>query len=309
MIRRTDLISAAGIMVVIALGCETGRAADPNGADANGCGFTLSEDKPLARKPKAGEVRGTLRPTDRIARIWATHRPTGKTYQPTSFDANSGAFVFGNLPGAATVDVCIETTSGRVIEGIDLSPPDPQLLKLAEKRRRQLGLPAEREHVFTRRDANAVVEWVANAKDFLEQRRVLYVKGHGRRATALVELMRTREFHASGGKLVWRVELWQFVNQFGGWDRIANTEITLRRLRVSPAQWRKVHVEWTPKLSVQIARDGAAKPITFTIPDKAAPATSRPANSKPKLETSPKVLGLDTGGNTGEKPEKPTGTK
>ncbi|MFP4141393.1 MAG: hypothetical protein ACLFVY_12595 [Phycisphaerae bacterium] len=297
------------VAVVLAAGHGSGRAADANGADANGCGFALREDKPLARKAKTGEVRGTLRPTDRIARIWATHRPTGKTYQPAGFDANSGAFVFRNLPGASTVDICLETKTGRVIEGIDLSPPDPQLLKLAEKRRRQLGLPAERQHAFTRRDANAVVEWVANAKDFLEQRRVLYVKGHGRRATALVELMRTREFHASDGKLVWRVELWQFVNQFGGWDRIANTEITLRRLRVNPAEWRKVHVEWTPKLSVQIARGGSSKPITFTIPDKASPATSRPANSKPKLDTSPKVLGLDTGGKTVEKPEKPTGTK
>ncbi len=296
-------------MVVIALGSGTGRAGDPNGADANGCGFTLVEDRPLARKPKTGEVRGKLTPADNVARVWATHRPTGKTYQPTSFDANSGAFVFGNLPGAATYDVCLKTKTGRVIEGIDLSPSDAQLLKLAEKRRRQLGLAAERQHTFTRRDANAVVEWVANAKDFLEQRRVLYVKGHGRRATALVELMRTREFHASGGKLVWRVELWQFVNQFGGWDRLANTEITLRRLRVSPDPWRKVHVEWTPKLSVQIARDGSSKPIRFAIPDKAEPATSRPANSKPKLDTSPKVLGLDPGGKTVEKPEKPTGTK
>ncbi len=295
--------------MLLALGYGAGQGADANGVDANGCEFRLTEDKPLARKAKPGDVRGTIQPAGKVARLWATHRPTGRTYQPTSFDANSGAFVFRNLPGAATVDVCIETTSGRVIEGIDLSPPDPQLLKLAQKRRKQLGLPAQREHVFTRRDANAVVQWVANAKDFLEQRRVLYVKGHGRRATALVELMRTREFHASGGKLVWRVELWQFVNQFGGWDRIANTEITLRRLRVSPADWRKVHVEWTPKLSVHVDRGGSSEPVTFTIPGKVDPATSRPANSKPKLDTSPKVLGLDASNNASDPHEKPTGKK
>jgi hypothetical protein len=181
-------------------------------------------------------------------------------------------------------------------------------LKLAEKRRRQLGLPAEREHNFTRRDANELVEWVANAEDFLEQRRVLYVQGHGRRATLLVELMRTRAFHASGGKLVWRVELWYFVNQFGGWDRLANTEVMLRRLRVGRARWRSVHVGWLPALSVHVDADGRSRPLRFTIPAKTDPATSRPANTKPQLDTAPKVLGLDAESETAELPEdKPTG--
>jgi hypothetical protein len=308
MIRRAIFIPAV-ICMAVTFGHGVCQAGDANAADANGCGFELTEDEPLARKPAAGDVRGWLRPAKKIVRLWATHRPSGKTYQPAAFDANSGAFRFRDLPGAATYDVCLETKDGRVIEGIDLSPPDARLIKLAARRRRQLGLPAEREHTFTRRDANALVKWVAKAEDFLEQRRVLYVKGHGRRATLLVELMRTRAFHASGGKLVWRVELWHFVNQFGGWDRLANTEVTVRRLRAGPVAWRKVHVEWLPALSVHVDADGKSEAVKFRIPDKIDPATSRPTNTKPQLKTSANVLGLDAGAEAAELSDRPTGKK
>ncbi|MFP4054173.1 MAG: hypothetical protein ACLFV7_09965 [Phycisphaerae bacterium] len=261
----------------------------------------LTPDKPLTDASRKGDVTGTLSPARRVHRVWLEHRTSGKRYKPDRWDPNSGAFAFCDLPGATRYDVCLETTDGREIEGIDLSPPDQRLLKLAERRREQLDLPAERTHRFTREDANELVQWVAQADDLLEDRRVLYVQGHGKRATLLVELMRTRAFHASGGAIVWRVDLWHFHHQFGGWDRLANTETTLRRLRVRPDDWKKVHVEWTPALTADVDADGKSEPLRFRIPDKANPAIGRTAGTKMKLESAPVILGVQK-----QKPKEPT---
>jgi len=252
----------------------------------------LTPDEPLARAPEKGDVTGVLKPAGKVRRVWLEHRSTAKRYKPDKWDADTGAFAFRGLPGGTNYDVCLETADGREIEGIDLSPPDERLLRLAEKRREQLDLPAERTHRFSREDANELVRWVAQAEDFLEERRVLYVQGHGKRATLLVELMRTREFHASGGAIVWRIDRWHFHHQFGGWDRLANTEATLRRLRVRPNAWRKIHVEWMPALTVHVDAQGKSRPLEFRIPDKANPAIGRTAGTEMKLKTAPVIFGV-----------------
>ena len=239
----------------------------------------LKEDVPTARAPRAGSVRGAVLPADRVSRLYAVSRVTGKTYAPESFDKKTGQFLFKNLPGDATYDIGVRTTDGRTIEGIDLEFQDARLLRLARKRREELKLPPERSHKFGQDDVAELLKFVRDMKDFMDLRRVLYIRGHGRRAVMLLELMRTRQFHASGGAIIWRVELWYFENQFGGWEKLPNQERVLRRERITPRQWGRISVEYTPRLSVYVEPTGFAKPLKYTIaakPEKVQLATALP---------------------------------
>ncbi len=292
----------------------------------------LVEDAPPLPAPKAGDIAGTITGAQKVEALTAVCRATGKTFTTASFDKKTGKFLFKALPGATTYDLKLKLTDGREIEGIDLDICDARMMELAEARRKQLGLKAEEPHKFASEDVKALQDYVKDLKDFMELRRVLYIAGHGRRATMLVELMRNREFHESGGKLVWRVELWYFDYQHGAWERTANQEIILRRERIDPAAWKKISLEYYPQLSVRLDAEGkafgASRPsgdsapfgdsrpfdasangpetssrptdssekmgeITFTIPDKPDPSRGRTADTAAELKTDTHILGLD----------------
>jgi hypothetical protein len=254
----------------------------------------LKEDPPPVSAPKAGDVAGTITPPAMVAKVEAVSRNTLKTSQPAAFDKTTGQFRFANLPGDADYDVRVTTTDGRTIEGIDLSWIEARMVRLAAARRKQLNMPPEREESFDLDDAKAILKWVQDWKDFMEVKRVLYVNGMGKRATVLVELMRTREFHAAGGALVWRVELWYMQNEFGGWDRLANSERVLHRERISPAEWKKIDLQYFPELSAHVNPDGTSKPLHFKLPAKGDLSRGRLADSDPECKTQPHIFGLDT---------------
>jgi hypothetical protein len=252
----------------------------------------LKEDPPPVAAPKSGDVAGTITPPALVAKVEAVSRNTLKTYQVAAFDKATGRFRFANLPGDADYDVRVTTADGRTIEGIDLSWIEARMLRLASARRRQLNMPPEREESFDLDDAKAILKWVEDWKDFMEIKRVLYVNGMGKRATVLVELMRTREFHAAGGSLVWRVELWYMQNEFGGWDRLANSERVLHRERISPRQWKKIDLQYFPELGAHVNADGTSEPLHFRLPDKGDLSRGRLADSEPECKTAPHIFGL-----------------
>ena len=254
----------------------------------------LTEDKPPLPPPRSGDVTGRIEPADRLRQLHAVSRVTGKTFRPDNLDPRTGSFAFRNLPGDATYDICMTTADGRTMEGIDLDFVDARLVRLAAERRKQLDMPPERQHAFSSEDVRELLAHVRDLKDFMEIRRALYIRGHGRRATMLVELMRAREFFdRKGDELIWRVELWYFENQFGGWERLANQERVLRRRRIPEPQWRKIHVEYYPQLSAYVKPDGSSEPVEFRIPDKPDPSRGRVAGSEIEIQTVPHISGLD----------------
>ncbi len=255
----------------------------------------LAEDPPPLPKPQSGDVTGAISPADKVKAesVRLVSRATGETFKPDSFDAKTGAFAFKALAGDATYDVCIETADGRAIEGIDLEFTDARLLRMAAKRREQLKLPAEQTHDFSEDDAKQLEKYVADLDDFLDIRRPIYIQGHGRRATMLVEGIRRRQFYGQKpDEIIWRIELWYFEFDSGGWQRVANQEHVLRRERMKLDDWRKISVEYYPQLSVYISPEGKSEPVKFEIPDKADPACGRPAGTEPKLDTKPFILGV-----------------
>ena len=263
------------------------------------CGAVkLVEDPPPAEPPKSGGITGKIASPAEIVSLHAVSRVTKKKYQPRSFSKKTGSFTFTELPGDATYDLCLSLAGGRVIEGIDLSFVDARLLKLAAERRKDLGLPPERSHKFSQADADGLLAYARDMEDFMEDRRVIYIKGHGPRATMLIELMRLRKFVAASGaarpgKIIWRVELWYFTEQHGGWKRMANQERMLRRIEDTPAMWSRAHIEYYPKLSVYVGADGKSEPVDFKVPAKPDPTRGRVARTDPKMKTRPHILDLD----------------
>jgi len=267
-----------------------------------GAEVRIVEDDPVVGRPRRGRVSGRITPAGMVLEISALSRATGAKYAPASFNKTSGAFAFHNLPGDAAYDICIRTVDGRSIEGIDLRFVDQRFLDLAAARRKQLHLPAEQPRKFTRSDAEQLLEFVEKLKDFMEIRRVLYVRGHGARATVLVELMRDRAFHSSAGdELIWRVELWYFRYEAGGWRRLANQERVLRRRRIDRQSWRKISLEYYPQLSAYVAADGTSQPVEFELPPGPDPSRGRAPNSQVRIRTTPHILGVD-GAATSPKP-------
>jgi hypothetical protein len=255
----------------------------------------LKEDAPVAGPPKTGAISGRLSPAETIKDLRAVSRVTGKEYTPARFDKATGRFAFEALPDDARYDLVVGLADGRRIEGIDLDFIEQRLLNLAEQRRKDLGLPPEPPHTFSAADAQEILKFVADLKDFMDIRRVLYVAGQGRRATMLVELIRARDFHASkAGEVIWRVELWYFQYYSGGWQRLANQERVLRRERLPADQWRKIDVGYYPELGVYLSPQGDSRPVEFTIPEKIDPSRGRPADSDVELKTDPHILGLDS---------------
>ena len=253
----------------------------------------LTEDPPPASKPQNGDVTGTITPTENIKSLQAVSRVSGKSYACDSYDRTTGKFLFKALPGDARYDVCVALKDGREVQGIDLDFADRRLLALADLRRKELGLPVEPPHSFVQQDTKALLDYVTKLEDFMELRRPLYIQAHGGRATMLVELMRTREFYSSAGKIVWRIELWYFEYQHGGWERVPNQERVLHRERVDQALWKKIDFEFYPELSAFVTADGKSRPIDFKLPEKPDPSRGRTANTEPELKTQPHVLGLD----------------
>jgi len=252
----------------------------------------ISEDPPLP-KPENGDVSGVVTPAEQVESLKLVSRATGEEYEAKSFDAETGKVVFEYLPGDAVYDVCIATTDGRAVEGIDLSFVDARLIRLAEQRRAELGVEATPRRNFTADDAEDIMRFVDDLEDFMDLRRVLYIAGWGGRATALVELMRIRDFHADDGEVIWRIELWYFVYHSNGWQRVANQNRVLRRVRTTPDEWAKIAVEYRPQLSVTIDEQGACEPVNFEIPSEIDPSRGRPAGTNPQLDTQPHILGID----------------
>ncbi|MCL2701878.1 MAG: hypothetical protein FWE88_09350 [Phycisphaerae bacterium] len=264
----------------------------------------LVEDPPLSTPPKAGKITGTISPANNIDEVYAMSRNITKRHKVTSFDARTGNFTFDNMPGDAVYDICVKLKDGRVIEGIDLSFVDSRMIRLAELRRKNLGMPSdESPHEFSMEDAKELVKFGADfsANDFMDMGRVLYVQGHGGRATMLVELIRNREFYESNeAEIIWRIELWYYLWQHGGWERVANQERVLRRVRTVFNDWQKISVEYLPTWNVYVDNNGKSAAAKLQIPAKPDPATGRPARSDPALTTEPNLLGITAEKSAGE---------
>ncbi len=86
-----------------------------------------------------------------------------------------------------------------------------------------------------------------------------------------MRLQRDKDFVGNtGDEIVWRIELWYFKNQHGGWEAVAQQNKVLRRERFKTREAYRSATEklkWTPELGgIRIAKDQPRLKITLPEP-------------------------------------------
>lgn len=154
--------------------------------------------------------------------------------------------VFSGLSEDSIYEVRIKLGDGRVLQGVDLSwhsdEPAPE----------DAG-PLDDD------DGKQIQTLVESIRGFENRRDMLRLAGSHDRAVALVQLIRDQPFHGDkAGEVIWRVELWYFMNQHGGWEKVSQQDRVLRRERLkSSTELRQVvdSLVWLPELAMRPAID------------------------------------------------------
>lgn len=210
----------------------------------------------LAGVACAGEttLRGTLTPPAQVKRVVLLDRAQRQEMAPKEvrvaevageFDPKTGAFSFKNLKPDAPYDLFVELNDGTKIEGVDMTPRMPD--------------PAS----FTDDGRVTIEKHFYGMKQFCNENRILQINANGRHAAVLVELCRTTEFHAGGDNVIWRIERWDYAEQFGAWQ-IESSNKVFRRFRLSKDEWAKWRWYFAPEWGGLKAGSTA---LVLTLPD------------------------------------------
>lgn len=122
-----------------------------------------------------------------------------------------------NLQAGETHSITLKLTGGVTLCGVDLSwyAPTPD------------ATPADALSDENRADIGELL----TVPSFYDRTELLLLQGDRRQATGLIQLVRDRDFHAGRGQVIWRVELWYFKYQAGGWEIVQQQAKVLRRER------------------------------------------------------------------------------
>lgn len=163
---------------------------------------------------------------------------------------------FADLRPGTSYDVRVTLADGAILQGVDLAwytaePPDKDAAPLDADDRKQIA---------------AIVQDIPG---FYNKRDLLHLRGDHTRATALLRLVRDKDFYNGKGEIIWRIELWYFKNEAGGWAAIAQQNKVLRRERFKNAESYKdatAMIRWIPGLGgIRVPSDkGAATTVEVT---------------------------------------------
>lgn len=103
---------------------------------------------------------------------------------------------------------------------------------------------------------------------FYDKVNLLTLQGDADRAIGLVELVRDRDFYAGAGQVIWRIEVWYFQFQNGGWAKV-NQQVKLidRQRFPSHEAYRKytAQVRFVPKLGAETRNPSTTRPAELTL--------------------------------------------
>ncbi|HEX4124587.1 MAG TPA: hypothetical protein VHY37_07655 [Tepidisphaeraceae bacterium] len=178
------------------------------GADAGTVRITVVLPAPSATQP----AHGTLKSADAI--VPATGAPYAGTISGQSI-------TFDHLRPGAAYDIQLNFTDGTVERGIDMSwynddDATPNAGPLTDS------------------DIQSIKE-ILHVPSFYNKSDILQVQGDHDRAVALVRLVRDKDFVNGAGQVIWRIELWYFKNQHGGWEKVLQQNKVIRRERFKTA--------------------------------------------------------------------------
>ena len=160
---------------------------------------------------------------------------------------------FANVLPDTAYDVRVTLTDGTVVQGVDLGWYDEE--------------PAKKDAAdLDNDDREQIRAIVQDVPGFYNKRDILVLRGDHDRAVALLRLVRDKAFvNDKGGEVIWRIELWYFKNQNGGWEAVQQQNRVLRRERFPSPDARKAAedaVRWAPALGgLRVAKGEAAKTV------------------------------------------------
>lgn len=185
---------------------------------------------------------------------------SNQTKQPSSglIDPESHTVTFEKLLPEVSYDLALTLKDNTALQGVSLDwygleAPKPDVAPLSDD------------------DRKAISDLIRDPKAFENKQNILFIDGNNTRATVLVELIRDKDFHASGGNIIWRIELWYFENQFGGWAKVVQQNKVLRRERFKDQaafDAATSKIKWVPQLGgIKLAKDKPTSEIV--LPAKA----------------------------------------
>jgi hypothetical protein len=130
---------------------------------------------------------------------------------------DGASITFDKLLPETPYDVRLTLADGTIVQGVDLNwyneeEPKADAGPLTdEDRKEMLG--------------------IISIPDFYNKHEILVYQGSHDRAVTLVQLIRDKDFYAGKGQVIWRIELYYFKNQHGGWEKISQQNKIIRRER------------------------------------------------------------------------------
>ncbi len=116
---------------------------------------------------------------------------------------------------------------------VTLTPPDGKQLRLIDLSWHSDAAPASpNPEALSDDDKAEITSIVKEIKSFMNKNDIVQLVGNADRAAAIVELTRDTDFHArAGDEIIWRVEVWYFENQAGGWAKVQQQNRVIERVR------------------------------------------------------------------------------
>jgi hypothetical protein len=201
--------------------------------------------------------------TARRAAALAPSPEPGTEGTPVNGTVDGQTISFTNLESATAYDLRIDLKGGQILHGVNMAwytsePPQADAGPLDDDDRRQIGA------------------LVSDVKSFYDTSRIVTLTGDHNRATVLVERIRSSAFHSgAAGEVIWRIELWYFTNEFGGWAELPQTDKVLIRSRFpSPQEYHATvdPLRWVPQLG-GIILDKDNSHLRVDLAPDALPAT------------------------------------
>jgi hypothetical protein len=184
--------------------------------------------------------------------------------------------VFANLLPDTAYDVAVKLADGTTLQGVNMNWYDLQIL------------PARKPAPLGDEDRDLIRKIVTDIQSFYNDSKILLLRGDSTQAVGLVQLVKDDGFHSDkGGEAIWRIELWYFKNDYGGWDKISQVNKILRRVRFpSHAEFEATRskIKWIPDLGGIVMPKGQDR-LAINLPSLEAahdpPPGSGPNGSRP----------------------------
>jgi hypothetical protein len=202
---------------------------------------------------RAGDLTVQLLPGMKPASATATATGVDLAIDGTIKD---GMITFQKLLPATPYDVKVTLADGTILQGVDLSwynedPPKPKAGKFTEDDRKE-------------------VQAIMDVPSFYNKNEILLLNANHDRAVVLAQLIRDSAFHSDkGDEVIWRIELWYFKNEYGGWAKINQVNKILRRERYATrAEYESAvsKIKWTPQLGGISVPKGGTLTVQLTPP-------------------------------------------